>query len=575
MVALQRAFLSAVVGLLTLGMCFAEMIVEAKSEGVPRSDTVRQQPAGGKRIALVLGNGAYKYAPHLKNPLNDANAISTMLAGLDFQVIKGVDLKRSELQKKLRQFARGLSKTDVALFFYAGHGLQIDGVNYLVPTDAKVATEDDVEFELVALRSVIALMERKTTANLVFLDACRDNPLARNLARNMGTRSTSIGRGLAKVKTGLGTFVAFATQPGNVALDGQGTNSPFTDGILKHIATPDLDIALMMRRVRRDVLTATKGKQVPWTNSSLTDPFHFVRTPAATSSQSSSSSSQSRFQQIVAAYNATKQVGSCEAHAAFEASYSKTLFARLSAEWRKNHCVPQSPGALIRALQTELKRVGCYDGLVDGNWGNGSRLALKRFIQRSNTKLAALQPSAEAYRTLKAQEGGVCSAKDNFDRTNGASLNSMSAAPAATSRREGLCQDGNMDHCQLGCDKGNQMACTRLKTMPKDKRYSGGLCATGNLDHCEFACKTLRNAGACAQLKKNAGKTRNAPRPGNDNAVVQKNVVKRAGNTCRRETNYECRKRVCAAYGGINALCKRKYRGSGICLGNNLKIVCR
>ena len=165
------------------------------------------------------------------------------------------------------------------MFFYAGHGLQVHGRNNLAPVDALLEDEDSLEFEAVTLRAVLRLMEREERVNLVFLDACRDNPLARNLARGMGTRSTAIGRGLARVETGIGTLIAFATQPGNVALDGQGNHSPFTEALLHHIETPGLDIANLMRQVRLDVLTRTRRQQVPWNHSSLTGAFMFKDKP--------------------------------------------------------------------------------------------------------------------------------------------------------------------------------------------------------------------------------------------------------------------------------------------------------
>ena len=167
----------------------------------------------------------------------------------------------------------------MALLFYAGHGLQVNGQNYLAPVDAKLGDEADLDFETVPLRTILRQMEREVKTSLVFLDACRDNPLALNLARNMGTRSTAVGRGLARVSTGIGTLIAFATEPGNVALDGEGGNSPFTTALLTHIETPGLDIAQLMRRVRRDVMAATSSRQVPWNNSSLTGDFYFARQP--------------------------------------------------------------------------------------------------------------------------------------------------------------------------------------------------------------------------------------------------------------------------------------------------------
>jgi len=228
-----------------------------------------------KRVALVIGNSAYEHAPVLKNPKNDATAISAVLEKLGFDVVTGIDLKHVEFAQTIGQFRKKLKGADVGLFFYAGHGLQVQGENYLAPLDAELDNETSLDFEAVPLRTILKLMERSTKTNLVFLDACRDNPLARNLARSMGTRSTGIGRGLAREESGLGTLISFATQPGNVALDGSGKNSPFATGMLKHMETPGLDVALVLRRVREEVIKATSGSQVPWTNSSLTGSFMF------------------------------------------------------------------------------------------------------------------------------------------------------------------------------------------------------------------------------------------------------------------------------------------------------------
>jgi uncharacterized caspase-like protein len=232
-----------------------------------------------KRVALVIGNSAYESAPVLNNPQNDAEAISAVLNKLGFEVVTGIDLKHVDFAQTVGQFRKKLKGADVGLFFYAGHGLQVNGENYLAPVDAELGDETSLDFETVPLRLILKLMERSTKTNLVFLDACRDNPLARNLARGMGTRSTAIGTGLARVESGLGTLITFATQPGNVALDGAGKNSPFATGMLKHMETPGLDVALVMRRVREEVIKATSGSQVPWSNSSLTGSFIFKDKP--------------------------------------------------------------------------------------------------------------------------------------------------------------------------------------------------------------------------------------------------------------------------------------------------------
>ena len=162
-----------------------------------------------------------------------------------FEVLDGIDLDKAALERKIRDFAAALVGADVGVFFYAGHGLQISGTNYLVPIDAQLRNASALDFEMVRLDLVQRTMEREAPTNILFLDACRDNPLAPNLARAMGTRSADIGRGLAPAEFGVGTLISFSTQPGNVALDGAARNSPFAGALIK---TP----ALVERRSERD-----------------------------------------------------------------------------------------------------------------------------------------------------------------------------------------------------------------------------------------------------------------------------------------------------------------------------------
>jgi uncharacterized caspase-like protein len=226
-----------------------------------------------KRVALVIGNSAYQHTATLKNPSNDATDIASKLRALGFDVIDGTDLPKDEMEQRIRAFADKLQGSDVGLFFYAGHGLAADGRNFLAPVDAKLQSETDLDFEAVELNLVLKQMERNARVSLVFLDACRDNPLATNLAAL--SRSTQVTRGLARVDRAVGMMIAFSTQPGNVALDGDGRNSPFTSALLSHIDTEGTTINDMMIDVRKDVLKATDGKQVPWENSSLTGQFFF------------------------------------------------------------------------------------------------------------------------------------------------------------------------------------------------------------------------------------------------------------------------------------------------------------
>jgi hypothetical protein len=230
---------------------------------------VAPPPAFRHRVALVIGNSDYRSAGKLANPTNDAVDMAAALRKLGFAVVEGRNLDRRGMDDIVRQFGRKLDGADLALFFYAGHALQVGGKNYLVPVDAALERPGDLALDAVDVGVILAQMETEKRVNLIFLDACRDNPLARTLARSMGARSVTVGQGLASIQSAIGTMIAYATQPDNVALDGAGRNSPFTGALLRHIATPGLDIATLMRRVRADVVTETRDKQVPWDHSSL------------------------------------------------------------------------------------------------------------------------------------------------------------------------------------------------------------------------------------------------------------------------------------------------------------------
>jgi hypothetical protein len=229
----------------------------------------------GKRVALVIGNSAYRYTPKLDNPKNDAADMAAALKKYGFVVIEGFDLDKRGFDQKVLNFAAALKGADAGVFFYAGHGMQVAGQNYLVPIDAKAEAAETLDFELVRMDSVQRIMERLTDTNILFLDACRDNPLARNLARSMGTRSTEIGRGLAQVEAGVGTLISFSTQPGNVALDGSGRNSPFAGALVRYMGSSNDDLSAILISVRNDVIKETLRKQVPWEHSALTGRFYF------------------------------------------------------------------------------------------------------------------------------------------------------------------------------------------------------------------------------------------------------------------------------------------------------------
>lgn len=224
-----------------------------------------------KRIALVIGNSDYKHAPEIPNPAHDAEDVAAALKALGFDVVEGRNLDFQATRMAIREFSDKLTDADLGLLFYAGHGVQVSGKNYLVPIDAQLDSVATLEVDAVNLDAVLRAMETQPRTNIVILDACRDNPFTRTLKRSASTsRSSGVEPGLAPIRTEGGTLVAFATDPGNVALDGSGTrNSPFTGALLKHMTTPELEIETLLKRVRRDVIETTKGRQTPWSNSSL------------------------------------------------------------------------------------------------------------------------------------------------------------------------------------------------------------------------------------------------------------------------------------------------------------------
>ncbi len=239
------------------------------------------QAANPRGVALVIGNAKYAHAGELANPKNDADDVATAFEAIGYRVIKGIDLDKREMERTIGEFARALQNADAGVLFYAGHGIQVEGRNYLVPVDARLEDATGVDFELVQLATVQRVMERSVKTNVIFLDACRNNPLARNLARAMGTRSAgAVGRGLASTEAGVGTLISFSTQPGNVALDGTGRNSPYSGALAKNIVGAQSDLSDVLINVRRDVMAATERRQVPWEHSALTDRFYFKPRPA-------------------------------------------------------------------------------------------------------------------------------------------------------------------------------------------------------------------------------------------------------------------------------------------------------
>lgn len=227
--------------------------------------------ANGARIALVVGNSNYKVAP-LRNPVNDAHDMAQALKELGFEVIYGEDLSQNAMKNSIKQFGDKLNEGAIGLFYYAGHGTQIHGRNYLIPVDAVIKTAEALVGESVEVNSVLAQMERAhSRVNIIILDACRNNPFA---------RSRSVVAGLASVKGASGTLIAYATAPDSVAGDGDGRNGLYTSELLNSMRTPGTRIEDVFKRVRIAVEAKSEGQQIPWESTSLIQEFYFrERTP--------------------------------------------------------------------------------------------------------------------------------------------------------------------------------------------------------------------------------------------------------------------------------------------------------
>lgn len=480
--------------------------------------------AQAERLAFVVGNADYDAAPDLANPVNDATAMSDALKRLGFKVTLLTNAGGDSLWTALDQFVIDAETAESAVFYYSGHAFQMSGVNYLVPVSAKLDSREAAKAETWSLDGIIARLQSRSRQTLIFLDACRNDPLPASV-RGSGAASD----GLARVQAGVGTFVAFSTEPGGVTADGisGSATSPFTGAILAHVETVGISISDMMIEVRNDVENATARKQVPWDQSSLREQFYFVP-PAEAGKQELSEAdyellallspedrkqfldllAQSGFDEASLA-DAEAEISIAEANLVQVASLSTVVSAasvevaapevvatpaepdagsldslivldatvvveiapadavaavatapvddanapiRLAAlSWDirdiainevtmtrlrlsgrlvtpdtetdrailaaidprlLNDDLPLSadldPKALAKALQTELRRVGCYQMRVDGSWGKGSRTALTSYFLAKRKVPDSLEPTAALLDTLSVEDKVVC-----------------------------------------------------------------------------------------------------------------------------------------------------------------------
>ncbi|HEX9077956.1 MAG TPA: caspase family protein [Desulfuromonadaceae bacterium] len=237
-------------------------------EGRSLSRVAKSPYSAYERVALVIGNSAYPDIP-LKNPANDAGDVAAELKKAGFHVRLLTNATREQMDKAISAFGREIRPGGVSMFYYAGHGIQAGGINYLVPVDSRIESEDEIPSRGVDVNLVLRKMDSaRSRVNIIVLDACRNNPFSRSF------RSAS--RGLAQMAAPKGSVIVYATDPGSVAADGSGRNGIFTKHLLAHMITPGIEVEQMLKQVRGGVEAETRGRQVPWTNTSLTGDFYFV-----------------------------------------------------------------------------------------------------------------------------------------------------------------------------------------------------------------------------------------------------------------------------------------------------------
>ncbi|EGP09565.1 hypothetical protein CSIRO_0723 [Bradyrhizobiaceae bacterium SG-6C] len=344
-----------------------------------------------KRVALVLGISAYQHVAKLPNPSNDASAMANLFRTSGFDVVEVKrDVGIADLRRAVGDFSDKAQDADVAVVFFAGHGIEVDGTNYLVPADAKLARDFDIEDEALSLDRLLKAIEPAKRLRLVMLDACRDNPFAKTMKRTVASRS--VGRGLAKIEpTVSDTLIAFAAKAGSVALDGDNSNSPFTTALLQHIATPGVDLRIAFGRVRDAVLSSTGRKQEPYVYGSLGgNTVAIVDANAATAKAAPAADSKPAAAQVASAN--PDGAPSPRAPAASAAAPSS---GEIAEAWR---AVSTTTSPAV--LEAFVRRFG------DSIYGDLARARLQD-IKAADTKVAAAKPDE---RSLHPAQGATASA---------------------------------------------------------------------------------------------------------------------------------------------------------------------
>lgn len=397
------------------------------------------------RVALIIGNAAYSSVAPLANPVNDATDLAAALTRIGFDVSLATNLDGGDMRNALRAFRDKADGAEMAMIYFAGHGIEIDNQNYLIPVDANLRSDSDVLFDTIPLDLLNEAVSRAKTLRMVLVDACRNNPFLGQI--EVADSSRSIGRGLSPFEPTGGTLVAFAAKGGTVALDGNGRNSPFMKGLLAHLEQPGLDVNLMFRKVRDSVLQETSNRQEPFTYGSLPGREIYlvppavtevaavspVDEPAAPAAQSPAAGSAEEefawslvrnstdpaqvqtfirtFPQGIHVAEAFALLDSLRNSAPSPAPVqppAETVVADLPATRVVPPTEPEDDTNLIVALQVELQRAGCNPGPADGIWGRRSEAAVRAFAHDGELAIGSTAPSQNLLGILRSVPGRVC-----------------------------------------------------------------------------------------------------------------------------------------------------------------------
>ncbi len=419
-----------------------------------------------KRVALVIGNASYQHTASLPNPVNDADDMAVALKKVGFDVIAVKNVDKRSLEKAMADFGRQAQQADAALVYYAGHGIQFQGLNYLMPVDARLEDEYSINYELTRMDDVLFALSKARGVKILILDACRNNPLAERLSSRGVKRDFVQTRGLARIEAARGMLVAFATQSDQIAADGAGRNSPFTGALLKEIEEPGIEIATLFRRVAIDVNQATGGRQLPELSISMSGEFYLNTrdTDIQAWAKLRGSSDRRQLSDFMAQYpNSPLTSDVQERLAALDRAEKLRLeeAARVQAEREKAErermimeraqrerlealdraekdrvegaaanlpatqvtSLPptapvQSPsrrpdvlsaGPLVQLIKKELKRLGCYAGRIDNDWSSSeTKSSVTRFVKYAHVSAEPQSPDIDFLNFVRNRPSRVC-----------------------------------------------------------------------------------------------------------------------------------------------------------------------